>query len=253
MARQISPDINSNGFFAHVFQNARQNSVLVLDTSGTILCVNDAFVTSFGYADEDVVGKNHRLLFTEKDQQRQRPETEIETVMVQNSASDDCYLVHRDGTHIWVNGESILVKNEAHETYIAKIIHDIHSQKLLEKYLSESNELIDTIFGSVRDTALLVLDGQLNMIRANEAFYSLFRTADRRIQGAPLTFLDHPLWSDESMKEKLKLKISNQDFSSLPVKWKEEKSTRKAEIEIKLLEGDMHINRRLLLVISETG
>src|SRR4051812_5710772 len=103
MAKKLPEQISTSGFFEDMFEHARQNSIVLMQTDGTVIGFNAAFEINFGYEDADLVGKNHRVLFTEKDRMRMRPETELESVLAENQGSDDCYLVHKDGTHVWVN------------------------------------------------------------------------------------------------------------------------------------------------------
>ena len=57
-----SPD--RHDLFAAFFRQGKINCVIILDEQGHILQANDAFKTTFGYADEDIIGKHFRMLFT---------------------------------------------------------------------------------------------------------------------------------------------------------------------------------------------
>ena len=139
-----------------------------MDTFGTILNVNEAFHTRFGYAAEDLTGKNFSILFTETDKQINKPEIEIQNVLEDGSANDENYLMHKAGNKVWVNGESVLIENDEEEAYIVKVVHNIHAQKQLERFLLQSHEFIDTVFDSIDESALMLLDSRLRIIKVNK-------------------------------------------------------------------------------------
>ena len=70
--------------------------------------------------------------------------------------------MHKDGNKVWVTGESVLIeKTDDNTTYIVKVVHNIHAQKQLERFLLQSHEFIDTVFDSIDESALLMLDSRL--------------------------------------------------------------------------------------------
>ena len=123
---QKTPDLSSFNYFETLFHNTVQNTVLLFDSDGTIINVNQAFTNSFGYEPEDIIGKNVAVLFTEEDQKKGLPEKELGGVLNTGQGADNNYLVSKDKTIIWVSGESILVKNDEGKVSILKIIQNIH-------------------------------------------------------------------------------------------------------------------------------
>jgi PAS domain S-box-containing protein len=117
-----------------------------MDTSGIIIDINEAFHLRFGYERNDLAGKNFSILFTEEDREANKPERELENTLTLGSANDENYLVHKDGNKIWVTGESVYIENTKDEVFVVKIVHNIHAQKQLERFLLESHEFIDTVF-----------------------------------------------------------------------------------------------------------
>ena len=73
---------------------------------------------------------------------------------------------------LWVAGESVLIEDNE-KTYIVKVIHNIHAQKQLERFLLQSHEFIDTIFDSIKESALLILDSSIRIIKVNQCFYKI--------------------------------------------------------------------------------
>ena len=106
-------DITSLNFHDALFKRLQQNTALIMDSEGTILEINSAFSTAFGYEKVDIVGRNFSILFTEESNQKDMPKREIRMVLKEGQAFDNNYLVRKDKKQVWVNGESVLLKDAA--------------------------------------------------------------------------------------------------------------------------------------------
>lgn len=146
--------------------------------------------------------KHFRIFYIEKDQALLRPEIELNTTHREGSCSDENYLVHKDGTPLWVTGESILVKT-ANDTFIVKIIHNIHAQKQLERYLLASTELLDSLFDSVQ-SGLLLLNAQMRTIQTNKAFRRMFGSTAEITEGSKIQNIPHAFWSEQEIKNDIR-------------------------------------------------
>lgn len=195
--------INTQGFFDGLFKNAKENSVLLMDTKGNILQVNQNFSGAFGYKPQSLTGKNFAVLFTEKDRLAKKPEREVKLALLKGSKSDNNYLVHKDGTPVWVMGESIAVTNVDGEKYLLKIIQNIHTQKKLEHFLIESNEFFNAIFDSVKDVGFLILNTELRVLRINKTFKKLFGLKTTAVEGSKFSELDNAFWRSQDIKRRL--------------------------------------------------
>ncbi|CAN5600883.1 hypothetical protein BH10BAC2_BH10BAC2_32550 [soil metagenome] len=174
----IMPDTNSYYYksfncFESLFHEAKKNSVLLLDDEGVIMEVNTAFLASFGYNPEDVIGKNFSLLFTEEDLKKDLPSKEIARTLKEGQAYDNNYILLKDHTKTWVSGESILIQNDKGAVCILKIIQNINEQKLSEFSISRLNDFNESILRSIEDV-VIVIDNTMQVVKANNAFYSLF-------------------------------------------------------------------------------
>lgn len=236
--------------FGQLFQNAKQNGIMIMTGEGIVQEVNEAFTIAYGYTTEDLASKHFRVLYLEKDQITLRPEIELNITHREGSGSDENYLVHKDGTPVWVGGESVLVKtNEG--TFIVKVIHNMHAQKQLERYLLNSNELLENLFESVQQTGLLLLDSQLRTVKANAAFRDLFSLDKKPENGSRLQEIPHSFWS----KEEIKTDVVNVLVNHTPIN-KEYSSGENEKngfhIASKLIHNEASEERQLLLVIKKT-
>ena len=222
-----------------------------MDKEGTIININNAFTSHFGYQVDDLSGKNFSVLFTETDKQINKPEQEIQKVLTRGAASDENYLIHKDGYKIWVNGESVLAEKDK-ATYVVKVVHNIHAQKQLERFLLQSHEFIDTVFESIKESALMILDSHLRIVKVNKAFRELFGLKQTPDEGCRLTDINNPFWQRSDVKQELvKYLVTAQTASEKMFQFTS--STEKVQqlnVQAKLVEGTADIERKLLVMIK---
>ncbi len=248
--------INNLSKFPKLFESlyafAETNCVILIDINGFILQVNRAFTTSFGYNEKDIVGKHARILFTAEDQKINRPEVEFKQVLENGSAQDQNYLMHKKGNPVWTTGESILVENENNEKCICKMIQNIHTQKLQEQFLGNSNEFVENILKSMED-ALLVIDMNFQIQKVNKAFFKVFDMTDEPVEQKSLKDLNCAFWGDEKVQKKLGDLFVENNFSlqdefewNIPGGY-----IRTLRITSKLMEQNVETEKRILLIIND--
>jgi len=178
-------------FFKALYNKARENNILIADENGIVVAINNSFSASFGYTEEDIIGQNVRILFTKEDQERGLPEYERETVMHKGQAYDNNYLVNKDQSITWVSGETVLVKDFKGRQRMLKVIQNIHKQKESELALKRLNDFNESILSSIADV-VIVVDNELNVIKANKAFAGLFRDKVPEISSINIASLIKP-------------------------------------------------------------
>jgi PAS domain S-box-containing protein len=244
--------MNTCTFFDSFFNMAKQNAIMVMDEHGIVLRINDAFIDAFGYTESDIIDQNFRLTFIEKDRKMNRPEMELDNVKTNGFAEDDNYVLHKDGTPIWASGESILMNADGN-VYIVKVIQNIQPQKQLERFLLESNEFIETIFDSIRDAALIILDSMMRVIKVNKAFSKFFEVNREIREGARLSDLGNPfLDSEELKKEVRRIIVTNESVRGK--EWEIETSSGERStisFDAKIIHAEPTLERKLLIVIRE--
>lgn len=243
--------IITHGLFDGIFKNAIENSILLLDTEGIILDVNKGFIKAFGYKKSELLGKNFEILFTDEDRQNDKPGLEIEIAKAKGEKSDNNYLLNRDGVPIWVSGESVSATNKDGQKYIVKIIQDLNAQKKLEGFLLESEDFIHTIFESVKDTAFVILNSELRVLRTNRVFLKLFELNKGTTDMVKLSKLENAFWRSVEIKKAImnvlinKVAIKKESFDYTTSAGK----TKNVFITSKLMEND-ETGKIILLVIN---
>jgi PAS domain S-box-containing protein len=201
-------------FFETLFNKARENNILIADENGIILAINNSFSASFGYTEEDIIGKSVKILFTKEDQERGLPEHEYESVLHNGQAYDNNYLVNKDKSITWVSGETVLVKDHKGATRILKVIQNIHKQKESELELKRLNDFNESILASIADVVIIV-DNKLNIIKANNAFAGLFRDKVPEISTINIASLIKPYdKNDELLHSLQQAAVTGNSFSN---------------------------------------
>lgn len=244
------PEILKNSpLLKNMFDNATINGMQVMDTDGYILHVNEAFQHAFGYTSEDLHGKHCRVLFTQEDQKMLLPEMEIERVKQHGSAVDRNYLIHKDRSCVWASGESLLTEENG-KTFIIKIVQNIHEQKVLEKFLKESQEFSENVVASIND-GLIVLDTNFKILKLNNAFYNLFEINQQTIEGLHLSELNHSFLSSGKLKQQLENIIETGSFNSFQFDWKKDEDLYKTlNIKASFIDGKM-VDKKVLLLVTD--
>ncbi|MEO7312364.1 MAG: ATP-binding protein [Chitinophagaceae bacterium] len=173
------------GELKNIFYNANQNCILFIDERGLVLNVNPAFTVCFGYTTEDIAGKHIEIFFTPEDRDKGLPERELQTVLKSGQASDNNYLVSKDGTQTWVSGESILMHSEGTRAVIIKIIQNIHAQKESELAITHLHSFNEDILASIHDV-VVVINNNYQVVKANKSFTHLFPTNGHSVENADL-------------------------------------------------------------------
>ena len=244
------PVAKTQHLFDALFNNAKANSIIIMDEKGIIQEVNRAFTAAFGYTTEDLRSKHTRTLFLQKDQLTLLPEIELNQTHRDGSSSDENYLVHKDGTPIWITGESILAKVDD-SICIVKIIHNIHAQKQLERYLLSTTELLDSLFESV-NSGLIILDSSLKVIKTNEPFNRLFNLIEPFPQGVKLQQMNHPFWSGDEIRNDLRnVLVSARVLNREYLVDKGNREFARLHIHSKTIMNDDGTDKQILLMIRE--
>lgn len=243
--------MDTSGFFETFFTNARYNGIIIMDKQGIILNINEAFHLRFGYLLEDLAGKNFEILFTEKDREILRPETELRNTIAHGSANDENYLMHKDGNKVWVTGESVLIENKSGDTFVVKIVHNIHAQKQLEQFLIESHEFIDTVFDSIDESALVLLDSRLRVIKVNKAFIEMFGLKKPPEEDSRMSDIESSFWQRPDVKQAVVNYLTMHNSNEKILFDLENGSSKKLiSLQAKLVEGLRGTERKLLVMMK---
>ena len=89
-------------------------------------------------------------------------------VLTTGNALDENYIEHMNGPEIWTTGETVLVEDTNGEQFILKDIVNLETTKQLQFFLIETEEILERLFESSHDAAIMIVDASMKVIKANE-------------------------------------------------------------------------------------
>src|SRR5689334_23028111 len=101
------------------------HAIFLLDPEGRVAAWNAGAERILGYRKEAVVGRPGSLFFTPEAVQAGVFERELRSAAEMGRAGDDCWLVRRDGTRVWVSGMTTALRDEhQHLRGFAKVLRE---------------------------------------------------------------------------------------------------------------------------------
>jgi PAS domain S-box-containing protein len=120
---------------------ARDHCVFLISPDGDNLSWNVGVERLLGYGKSEFVGRHTREIFTPEDRALGIPERELAFAASQGEASDDRWLVRKDGTRLWASGMTYRVRDaEDRLVGFAKIFRDLTVEREFEQQLRSSAE-----------------------------------------------------------------------------------------------------------------
>lgn len=147
--------------FARVVDGLRDYAVILLDEQGCIRFWNQAARSMFGHAAEDVLGRSASLLFPPGDEPAAALAAELEQARRDGKASNNRWLVARDGRRLWAEGVVTALEDEdGRSGGFCKLLHDATERHLAAERLREAKEEADRA-NQAKDRFLAVLSHEL--------------------------------------------------------------------------------------------
>jgi PAS domain S-box-containing protein len=188
--------LDTSSFFDLLLKNSHMTAIFVLNKSGQIVKVNAGVSKYYGYTPEEIIGKNFSLFLTKEDKRKAALDNELEDVLKNGSATDINYIIHKDGTAIWSQGETLCLNNND-DIYFVKIVHNVDQQRILEEFFIASEKkqtLLSRIFDSflngievfrcIRDITNEIIDFEYVLI--NKAAEKFMKKTRKEVIGKKL-------------------------------------------------------------------
>jgi PAS domain S-box-containing protein len=147
--------------FAQVVDGLRDYAVILLDDAGRIRFWNQAAGDVFGYEASEVLGESAALLFPAEDAPDAALHAELREARTYGKASDNRWLVARDGRRLWAEGVVTGLRNEeGGPGGFCKLVHDATVGHLAAEALLAAKEEADRA-NRAKDRFLAVLSHEL--------------------------------------------------------------------------------------------
>jgi two-component system cell cycle sensor histidine kinase/response regulator CckA len=134
-----SPDLTTAERLYTLVEQIKDVAIFTLTPDGRVASWNPAVARVLGYDEGDFVGQSGSRLFTPEDRARGVPQQEL--AEAQGTASDDRWLVRKDGSRFWASGVTTSLWDEAGQLIgFGKVLRDLTEQKATQDRLEESEE-----------------------------------------------------------------------------------------------------------------
>jgi PAS domain S-box-containing protein len=126
--------LKSRQRYNNMLAEVKDYAILMLDIDGNILNWNKGAEIIKGYSSTEILGKNFRLFYTEKDREEDLPEKLISTAIREGRVEHKGWRVRKDGTTFWGTVTITATHNdEGIVNGFIKITHDLTEKKLAEE------------------------------------------------------------------------------------------------------------------------
>jgi two-component system, cell cycle sensor histidine kinase and response regulator CckA len=137
--------------FRVLVEQVRDYAIFMLDPEGRHTTWNEGVRRLLGYDEAEFVGRPGVILFTPEDRERGEYERELRTAAAEGRASDDRWLVRKDGSRFWASGITARMNDEGGRlTGFSKVFRDLTQQKEAEDRLRESEERLRVALRAAR-------------------------------------------------------------------------------------------------------
>lgn len=120
-------------------ESVQDFAIFLLDHTGCVITWNDGGHRVLGYTPDEIKGKHLSIFYPEEDRAKGVVEKELCTAKEKGTASDDRWLVRKDGRRVWVSGVTIGLRDAETACY-GKIIRDQTDARQKEERFQTLNE-----------------------------------------------------------------------------------------------------------------
>ncbi len=129
---KIDKQVNAVEDVAYRFlvEKLEDYAIFMMDVNGSITTWNKGAEIQFGYFEEEVLGKNFSIIFTEEDKRLGLPEKELKQAKKMGRADDERQHVGKDGKAFWCSGVVVKFEDENGKFVgLSKMVRDISERK----------------------------------------------------------------------------------------------------------------------------
>jgi len=169
-----------------IFDSAN-DILLLIDSKGKIVDVNGRVEDIGGYNREEIQGNDFRSLskIMTKKSLAIVAKNYLKRMAGLKVPYYDVELVKKNGEHVDIQISAVAISKDGKITGDMAILRDITEIKQAERNLKLQKELIERILATIPN-AVLLLNRNLRVIMANQAFYNLFKLKKNMVENKPI-------------------------------------------------------------------
>ncbi|MGP6192001.1 MAG: putative bifunctional diguanylate cyclase/phosphodiesterase [Vulcanimicrobiaceae bacterium] len=168
-------------------------AIFVVSADGVVLRWNLGAQHLFGYAADEIVGRNFSVLFTPEDVATDVPDEELANALTGPKTGNDRWHIRRDGSRFWgTNTAQPLYNEQGALLGFTKIVHDLTEQYLAAEALREAAQKLQSLVETTQHASLHDgLTGLANRQLFDEYLERAIARSERRPESASaVLFLD---------------------------------------------------------------
>jgi PAS domain S-box-containing protein len=184
----------SENHYRELIEQVHDYAIFFIDPEGRPTTWNRGVKRVLGFDEAEFIGSDFdRLVFTPEDQQNGIPEKERREAVTQGSASDDRWLVRRNGERFWASGITTALRDEAGTLIgFSKLFRDQTEAKRAIEALHASEERLRLIFESAAEYAMVVTNQCGRVVAWSSGAANIFGYSAEEMQGREVTHLFTP-------------------------------------------------------------
>ena len=119
--------------FRHLVDSITDYAIFMLTPEGKVASWNAGAEHIKGFSREEIIGKHFRIFYTEEDQQKKKPERELEEALAAGQYKEEGWRIRKDGTHFWASVLITPVRDEAGTLLgFGKVTRDLSERRVAE-------------------------------------------------------------------------------------------------------------------------
>ena len=137
--------------FRVLVEQVRDYAIFMIDPDGRHATWNEGVRRLLGYEEHEFLGQYGGIVFTPEDRARGVPERELRTAAEEGRASDDRWLVRKDGSRFWATGITARVHDHAGRLIgFSKVFRDLTDEKEAQDRLRDSEDRLRVALRAAR-------------------------------------------------------------------------------------------------------
>jgi len=140
-AGEAESEAQGNERFRVLVEQVMDYAIFMVDPEGRHTTWNEGVRRLLGYDEREFLGLPGAILFTPEDRARGEPERELRTAAQEGRASDDRWLMRKDGSRFWATGITARLNDSSGKLIgFSKVFRDRTDEKAAHDRLQESEE-----------------------------------------------------------------------------------------------------------------
>jgi PAS domain S-box-containing protein len=142
----LAVDGNHDAELHHLLiQHVDDFAIFLLDGNGCVVTWNIGAERLFGYKREEILGQAIARFYTDEDITGDVPSQELREARRNGKASDDRWLVRKDGTKVWVSGITVGLHVRGVPVFGKMIRDQTDMRQHAERLVKLNGELVSTV------------------------------------------------------------------------------------------------------------